>query len=506
MARVWAARVRGSSDVVALKMLLPNLAENVEFRKMFLDEARIASRVRHPNVCSTLRMGEQSGVLFLAMEWLDGTSLVRLLRPGPEDSTAGERVPIRPRIAARIIADACAGLHAAHELLGEDGLPLGVVHRDVSPHNLLITSDGSVKITDFGVAKALGKSHMTVAGQLKGKLAYMAPEQLVGGTVDRRSDVFSLGCVLYEITTGQRPFQGDHDPQLMAAIVMGRYEPPAKLVPHYPRELSIIVMRALANDAAHRYPSAEHMRRAIETYLRNSGPAVGPAQIAALLRERCGDDLVVRSDALRQLAAAPHEALPSSGHAVAVHSDSASDSSGAMTVRERASSSPRAFLWMLLAALLGATLGLFVLSYVRTMRRAKATQTTASSAPASSLIPFQTSKPMATAQARAQARSPVHLRIRPESAIVLLDGIVLPRGADTLARPDDGASVTVLVRADKHEDAVFTIDSSSPENVAITLMPKAAGSAPTRPRPHVVEAGVLVPEPPPIEAPPNPYD
>ena len=228
MARVWAARVRGTTDIVALKMLLPELAENVEFRKMFFDEARIASRVRHPNVCSTFEMGEQSGTLYLAMEWLDGPSLMRVLRPGREDVTECERIPIRPRVAARIVADACAGLHAAHELVGEDGRPLGVVHRDVSPHNLLITSEGEVKITDFGVAKALGKSHMTIAGQLKGKLAYMAPEQLVGGTVDRRCDVFALGCVLYEITTGQRPFQGDHDPQVMTAIMMGRYEPPVR--------------------------------------------------------------------------------------------------------------------------------------------------------------------------------------------------------------------------------------------------------------------------------------
>jgi serine/threonine-protein kinase len=152
MARVWAARVRGKTDVVALKMLLPELAENEEFRKMFFDEARIASRVRHPNVCGTYEMGEQSGILYLAMEWLDGPSLMRVLRPGREDVSDCERVPIRPRIAARIVADSCAGLHAAHELIGDDGRPLAVVHRDVSPHNLLMTSTGEVKVTDFGVA------------------------------------------------------------------------------------------------------------------------------------------------------------------------------------------------------------------------------------------------------------------------------------------------------------------------------------------------------------------
>ena len=310
MARVWAARVRGTKDVVALKMLRPELAENVEFRKMFFDEARIASRVRHPNVCGTYEMGEQGGVLYLAMEWLDGPSLMRVLRPGDEDTTDCDRIPVRARIAARIVADACAGLHAAHELIGDDGRPLGVVHRDVSPHNILITSEGVVKVTDFGVAKALGKSHMTIAGQLKGKLAYMAPEQLTGGPVDRRADVFALGCLLYETTTGQRPFQGEHDPQVMTAIVLGRYEPPAAVMQNYPNELSIIVMRALANDAAGRYPSAEHMRQALETYLRNSGPAVGAPQVAALVQERCGDELVQRANALRDDAAAPPRNAP----------------------------------------------------------------------------------------------------------------------------------------------------------------------------------------------------
>lgn len=154
MARVWAARVRGKPDIVAVKMLLPELAENVEFRKMFFDEARIASRVRHPNVCSTFEMGDEAGTLYLAMEWLDGPSLLRVLRPGCDDMTECARMPIRPRVAARVVADACAGLHAAHELVDDDGRPLAVVHRDVSPHNLLMTSSGEVKITDVGVAKA----------------------------------------------------------------------------------------------------------------------------------------------------------------------------------------------------------------------------------------------------------------------------------------------------------------------------------------------------------------
>ncbi len=522
MARVWAARVRGTKDVVALKMLLPELAENVEFRKMFLDEARIASRVRHPNVCSTFQMGEQSGVLFLAMEWLDGPSLMRVLRPGRDDVTDCERIPIRPRIAARIVADACAGLHAAHDLVGDDGRPLGVVHRDVSPHNLLITSDGAVKITDFGVAKALGKSHMTIAGQLKGKLAYMAPEQLVGGAVDRRCDVFALGCVLYEITTGQRPFQGEHDPQIMTSIMLGRYEPPAAVMREYPHELSIIVMRALAHDPANRYPSAEHMRHALETYLRSSGPNVGAPQVAALIKERCGDETAARVKALRGEAAAPSGG-PAWGPTTAAKVNSAFDSgSGAMMVVDGGRPSParRGLIWMVLAVVLGASLGIGVLSYVRTARRAKTALAAADLSTSASARSAGGAPAAATTLAVPQGR--VHLRITPPNAVVIIDGIVLPRGTDTIAKPLNGASTNVLVRADKHEDTIVMIDSASSDEVEVTLVPDAvlvpmssavpSATVKQAPRPRV-DAGVkaqpaeAVPKDPPVsETPPNPYE
>ena len=543
MARVWAARVRGKSDVVALKMLLPELAENVEFRKMFFDEARIASRVRHPNVCSTFEMGEQEGVLYLAMEWLDGPSLMRVLRPGREDVTECERVPIRPRIAARIVADACAGLHAAHELVGDDGRSLAVVHRDVSPHNLLMTCAGDVKITDFGVAKALGKSHMTIAGQLKGKLAYMAPEQLVGGTIDRRCDVFALGCVLYEITTGQRPFQGEHDPQVMASIMMGRYEPPAAIVPSYPHQLSIIVMRALANEPENRYSSADEMRQALESYLRASGPQVGTAQVAALVKERCGSELETRAAALRSGPPAAG-AVRATTWSPAQARSTVESASGAMMLDGSTTPSRRPLLWMIVAAFVGASLGVGVLSYVKATRKARphpvaaasvdvGTTTTAAAAvgaasantpagnaaalPAPAGTASAGTAPIGAPTALAQGR--VHLRISPASAIVMVDGVVLPRGTDTIAKPQDGASMNVLVRADRHEDTIVMVDSATPDEVEVTLIPHAttsagafgvspgstrrtsSGSGRAKEADAGADAGTAV-----IDAPPNPYD
>jgi serine/threonine-protein kinase len=444
-------------------------------------------------------MGEQYGTLYLAMEWLDGPSLMRVLRPGREDVTECDRIPIRPRIAARIVADACAGLHAAHELVGDDGRPLAVVHRDVSPHNLLMTSSGEVKVTDFGVAKALGKSHMTMAGQLKGKLAYMAPEQLIGGAIDRRCDVFALGCVLYEITTGQRPFQGEHDPQVMTSIMLGRYEPPGSLIPSYPHELAIVVMRALANEPQNRYASADQMRLALESYLQKSGPQVGPAQIAALIRERCGAEIETRAAALRNEAASPSRdgrnaqwSGPVSGptSAPAKGMNAFDSGSGAMMIDGRPAAARRGMLWVAVAALVGASLGVGVLSYVRTARKARAAMLVADATPPAS-VPA-TGTVMLTPSATMTAPAPpgsilitgasqgrVHLRIAPSTAILLVDGVVLPRGTDTIAKPADGTTMNVLVRADKYDDTIVLVDGATPDEVEVTLIPSARPGGPS---------------------------
>lgn len=304
MAEVWFGRgVTGprKGQLVALKVIRPDLADNVAFQQMFRDEARIASRVLHPNVCETFELGEAGGVRFLAMEWVEGTSLHRLLEaPSDDSSGAVRRPPLRPRVAARIVADTCAGLHAAHELVSDDGAPLGVVHRDMSPHNVLITRDGEIKVTDFGVAKALGKTHRTLAGQLKGKLHYMSPEQLLdGANIDRRSDLFSLGCLLHEATTGHQTFAGKTEPQVMRSILLNLFEPPRALVPDYPLELEDIVMQALAKDRDDRFPSADHMRWAIEGYLRRSGPPVTARDIAEVVGERCGAELDVLASGVR---------------------------------------------------------------------------------------------------------------------------------------------------------------------------------------------------------------
>jgi serine/threonine-protein kinase len=296
MAQVWVARaIEGlhAGRLAAVKVIRPELAENIAFQQMFDDEARIASRVHHPNVCETFDVAEIDGVRFLAMEWLDGVSLYRLLH-GPKDrfSSQNTRVRLNPRVAARIVADACGGLHAAHELAGTDGIPLDVVHRDVSPHNVLFTRTGHVKVTDFGVAKALGKTHRTLAGQLKGKLSYMSPEQLLdGANVDRRSDIFGLGCLLHEATTGRQTFGGTSDAQLMRAVLLNLYDAPRSIVASVSVDLEDIIVRALARERDDRFATAADMGRALEAYVKKSGPPVTASHVATVIRQRCGGDM-----------------------------------------------------------------------------------------------------------------------------------------------------------------------------------------------------------------------
>jgi serine/threonine-protein kinase len=314
MARVWAARQhgqRGFTKLVAIKTILPHLAREPEFERMFLDEARIASLVHHPNVAEIYELGEESfgprgSVLYLAMEWVNGDSLMHVLRSGVAGNGPAKVEPIDLRVAVRIVADAAAGLHAAHELKDDDGVSLGVVHRDVSPHNLLISADGHVKVADFGVAKALGgMQSQTAAGQIKGKISYMAPEQVTGAAVDRTSDVFALGCVLYEATTGAPPFRGEGDHQVMHALLSGKFIMPSKALIGFPLELEKILCRALAIRSADRFESAEKMRIALEEWLSSSGGMVTSTHVAATVRERIGSVITTRKEKIRAASAAP---------------------------------------------------------------------------------------------------------------------------------------------------------------------------------------------------------
>jgi eukaryotic-like serine/threonine-protein kinase len=306
MASVWAARqhgARGFSRLVALKTVLPELAAP-DLDVMFLDEARVTARIHHPNVCEVFELIEHQGVLALSMEWVDGDTLNNIINNRPKSPA------LDARIAAQICADVARGLHAAHELRDERGAPIELVHRDISPQNILLSRTGHVKVTDFGVAKSLGGvREATAVGKVKGKLSYMSPEQAQGKLVDRRSDIFSLGIVLYLATVGSHPFRraGESRHQQLSRLVMNRVKPPSELVKNYPPELEAIVMRALERDPAARFQTAEDMAHELQFWVLSSGPLIDEQHIARTVLERAGSAILERSERIANLMCKPGE-------------------------------------------------------------------------------------------------------------------------------------------------------------------------------------------------------
>ena len=299
MAAVWAARLKGSrgfSKLVAVKTMLPGFSDEPQFEQMFLDEARIASRIRHPHVVEIYDLGEQDDMLYLVMEWVDGHPLSTLRAAAAKSGG----IPLPAGV--RIVADACAGLHAAHELRDELGEPLGLVHRDMSPQNLLISYGGDVKIGDFGVAKAAGRtSENTAAGHVKGKPPYMSPEQALGLRVDRRSDVFALGIVLYQVTAGQHPLRGETDVVTLQNIISGtEIIPPRERVPGYPKALEAVVLKALERDPEKRYQTARDMELALENAYGPSLPRVRTEEVGRVITALLGREGEERRAALRE--------------------------------------------------------------------------------------------------------------------------------------------------------------------------------------------------------------
>ncbi len=283
MAEIWLAHQAGPAGFakeIVIKRILPHLADDTKFVEMFLDEARLAAALQHPNIAQIYDLGELDGSYFIAMEYVDGCDLEAVIQ---RSTDIGRFVP--PPIAARLIADACAGLDYAHTFRDRGGREVGLVHRDISPQNLLLSQGGIVKIVDFGVAKATTSSHKTQTGAVKGKLSYMSPEQISAQPLDGRSDVFSLGIVLYELVTNQRPF--GHESELMAvtAILNEEPPPPRTLTAAVPEELEHVIYRALAKDRDERFASASEMQLALEQYLQHQGTLLTNRDVAGYLAD-----------------------------------------------------------------------------------------------------------------------------------------------------------------------------------------------------------------------------
>ncbi len=471
MGKVWAARQRGDrgfEKLVAVKTGLETFMDHPDFEKFFLDEARVAARIQHPNVCAVLDLGDDAGVLYLAMEWVGGGSLSALLNALPDRR-------LDPRIAARVFAQACAGLHAAHELTDENGHSLCVVHRDVSPQNLLLTPDGHVKVADFGVVRAKNQLHQaTSTGEIKGKIGYMAPEQFTSTTYDRRADIYALGCTLYQAVVGAKP----HDGTGMAVVyqvVQGQFVPPSARRQDLPSELERIILRAMSRLPEDRYSTAEEMRGELESFLSASGPPCTEVDVMRVIDRALGPVLKQRMidirTAVRETDASSTAMRLRDGHkdessatsvSVDVSPPSAPGLNGPLPRRSGAG-----MRWVYAAGV-----SIAVLTGTVTALRGRLTTAKATSASGTTQVP-----------APAQSVR-VLIRAEPASAAFSIDdGPVLENPYETLAPRSEGPHV-LRVFAPGHEEQrrTFTFGEAVDLRVQLGALPSPAAQGEPAPR------------------------
>ena len=324
--------VAGFEKLVVVKRVLPELASDEAFVAMLLQEARIAATLTHPNIAQVYDVGHAEGRYFIAMEHVHGEDLRSIVRQMKKKEVRS--FPLEHTIA--IVLGCCKGLAYAHDQRDLDGNELGIVHRDVSPQNVLVTFTGDVKLVDFGIAKAATGAEEK-PGKLKGKVPYMSPEQAQGLELDRRSDIFSLGVMLFELTTGKRLFRGDSDPETLRTIVEGNYPTPRSLNPNIPERLEQIILRSLEPSRERRYPTAHDMQVDLEAFIRDTQMPVSPLSLGEWMRTLFDDKLAQQKQMLQEgrqlaevLAAQASDELTMGGASL----------SGVSIVRERENKTP----------------------------------------------------------------------------------------------------------------------------------------------------------------------
>jgi len=314
MATVWLARMRrpmGFSRLVAVKCMHPQFAKDPAFATMFVDEARLTARLRHPNIVATLDIVSDEGHLLLVMEYIEGAAVSALLKA---NWNAKSRIPIG--IAAAVVHDLLLGLHAAHEAADDDGVPLSIVHRDVSPQNVIVGIDGHARVLDFGVAKARQNVHHSIDTEIKGKIPYMPPEQLCGEALDRRVDVYAAGVILWELLTGRRLFEGPSETVIARRVLDDVVVPPSARIDGISSELDALVMKALAREANDRFANAEDMAHELARIV-----ALAPrAEVASWVKTLAPPQVKPLTAGPRPFASAelPEAAPPSSGEATTI--------------------------------------------------------------------------------------------------------------------------------------------------------------------------------------------
>ncbi len=304
MAEIFLARqtgMEGFEKIVVLKRIRPHLGDQKSFVRMFLNEAKLAAQLTHPNIIQIHDLGKVGDTYFIAMEYLFGRDMRRVI------PKAGEQgIPFPVVYACKIASQVLEGLYYAHQKADLHGQPLGIVHRDVTPENIFVSFDGGVKVLDFGIAKAANQVEMTRAGEVKGKLSYMSPEQCRGKPLDHRSDIFSLGVVLYEWVTGFKLFTGESDVAVLKSITDGKIYRPSYFKQDVPEAVESILMRALEKDPAQRYQSAWEMQYDLDKFLANNEFTPSNQHLATFMKQLFADEIDAELDVDKLNGSEPH--------------------------------------------------------------------------------------------------------------------------------------------------------------------------------------------------------
>ena len=356
MAEVFLARADGPMGFAkkcVVKRILPHFNDDPRFIEMFLGEARLAAELNHPNLVQIFDFGQHDGQYYLAMEFIDGANL-RVLNQAARKLSG----PMSFALSARMIALAAEGLHFAHELRDEHGHLVNLVHRDISPDNILVSRNGAVKVVDFGIAKASTQPHLTKSGMIKGKLAYMPPEQLAREPLDRRADLFALGIVFYELVTGGMPFDATSEVSIIQAIMSQKpLEKPTVYRPDCPPELEAIVSKCLEKDKEKRYQSCVELQADLETFIRSTGETAGTREIAALVEATRVPD-VENAVSNSGVGSAERPPPPSAPRPMATETGSGMSKTALRSVESAAVQRSKAPLFVGLGVVLTAVLGL----------------------------------------------------------------------------------------------------------------------------------------------------
>jgi len=466
MGRVWVAREENTGRLFALKTTLGSEKAEGEYWNVLLDEARLAAQVQHRGVCTihAFEIDEQLGIPYLVMDFSDGGSLYELL-----EACAGHRLDFV--LAVSIAAQLCDALQVAHDLCDEHGALLGVVHRDVSPQNILISASGHVQLTDFGVAKARGRLHApTATGEIKGKLSYMAPEQVTQRDVDRRADVFALGCVLYEATVGERPFHGNDAVATLYQLLEQPLVLPSARLAGYPTDLEEIVRKALERDPNQRYQSAEELGSALSRWIAKQGRLVTERDIAVVVNECLGKAIVERA---QRIASAENE-LDAPAPPPPTPTEQTLGGSSATTTQDRSSERARKsrLIW---SAATAAGAALLMLGWLTLSGSHRDVPAVVASAPVPSPTP-PSSPPLAPAAATSVAPIVITLRATPaRAALYLDDGPALSNPYQLTVLPDSNMHqlrATAQGFGDRTEELRF--DGSKEVRLTLSALPPGA--------------------------------